>query len=344
MPVWEQLVRMSGRLPHAILLHGPPGVGENAFAEYFAKTLLCEDRQSDLHACLNCSACRWFDQYSHPDYRRILPAAFEALRRDLDDDESDDSPADEEDDTAPRSKARLSQKIGIDQIRALFQTINLTTHRGGLRVYCLWPAEALTPESSNALLKMLEEPRPGTIFILATSHIDALLPTVLSRCHKLAMPMPSFDQALEWLNGHGVTDAETWLAEQGGAPLAALEAAKSGSRKELDIFLAAMTLPDMTTALRSADQLQRVPLRTVVAWQQRWLYDLLSIRMSGQLRYFPHYRSKVEETASRMELDQILRLIKITANRSQVVEHPAIESAARLHIEDMLLDYTRLFV
>ena len=336
---------MNERLPHAILLHGPQGVGKSHFAEYFAKSLLCEDRQSDLHACLNCLPCRWFDQYSHPDYRRVLPAALEAIRREADgDDDAPDMEDEAEDKTASRSKGRPSQKIGIGQIRDLFQTINLTTHRGGMRVYCLWPAEALTPESSNALLKMLEEPRPGTVFILTTSHIDALLPTILSRCHRLAMPLPSFDAALEWLNGHNVDDARTWLAEQGGAPILALEAAKNGSRKELDIFLNVMALPDMAAVLRSAEQLQQIPLRTVVAWQHRWLYDLLSYRMSGQLRYFPRYRDKIEGAAAKVELDALLRLIKATGSRSRLVEHPAIETAARLHIEDMLLDYTRLFV
>ena len=343
-PIWEQLVRMNERLPHAILLHGPSGAGKSHFAEYFARSLLCEDRQPGLHACSACQACRWFDQYAHPDYRRILPAALEATKREHDEDSADPAEEEEEEKTASRSRGRLSQQIVIDQIRDLFQTINLSTHRGGMRVYCLWPAEALNPYASNALLKILEEPRPGTVFILTTSHIDALLPTVLSRCHKLAMPLPPFDMALDWLTGQGVADARTWLAEQGGSPLLALQAARSGSTKELDVFISAMILPDPATALGVAGQLQQIPLRTIVAWLHRWLYDLLSYRMSGQLRYFPRYSSQIGQTAARARLDELLRMIRKTAERSQVVEHPGMEPTARLHIEDLLLDYSRLFV
>lgn len=328
---------MQGSLPHAILLHGPAGTGKSAFAEYLAKSLLCEDQKPDGHACHACLSCGWFDQYAHPDYRRILPAALEAEKgAAVDGAEA----ADGEEEKGSARSAQPSRRIGIDQIRQLGDMINLSTHRAGLRVLCLWPAEALTTESANALLKMLEEPPPGTVFILVTSNINALLPTILSRCRKLAMPLPDFQTALTWLAGQGVNDPETWLAEQGGAPVAALSEAQGGNREEMDVFLAALADPGVDRALKTAEKLQRSSARHIIAWQQRWLYDLLSLAMSGRQRYFPRYRQILQAQSAKVSLDALLRLIRKTADRNRVAEHPLV---LRLLIEDILLDYGRLF-
>ncbi|WAW09957.1 DNA polymerase III subunit delta' [Oxalobacter vibrioformis] len=329
---------MQASLPHAILLHGPVGTGKSAFAETLAKSLLCENRHPGGHACHACLSCGWFDQYAHLDYRRILPAALEAEKGAAD--EGAEAADGEDEKTAGRSAREPSRRIGIDQIRQLADVINLSTHRGGLRVICLWPAEALTTESANALLKMLEEPPPGTVFILVTNNINALLPTILSRCRKLAMPMPDFAAALAWLKAEGVADAETWLAEQGGAPVAALEEAQNGNREEMDVFLAALASPGVDMALKTAEKLQRSSARNIIAWLQRWLYDLLSLSMSGRQRYFPRYRKTLETQAASVSTDELLRLIKKTAERNRIAEHPLV---LRLLIEDILLDYSRLF-
>ncbi|MDR0933798.1 MAG: DNA polymerase III subunit delta' [Burkholderiaceae bacterium] len=328
---------MRESFPHAVLLHGPAGGGKSAFAEYLAKSLLCENRGQDGHACLACASCNWFDQYSHPDYRRIIPAALLAEKNA--DEDGGEGAGDDEEQSATRSR-EPSRRIGIDQIRELTEIINLSTHRGGQRLICLWPTEMLTTESSNALLKMLEEPPPGVIFILVTSNINALLPTILSRCRKLPMPLPAFQEALAWLEEQGVKDAEAWLAGQGGAPVAALEAAQGGSREEMEAFLAALASPGVDMALKTAERLQRFPARHIIAWMQRWLYDLLALRMSGRQRYFPGWRKALEAQAARADLNALLRMIKRTADRSRVAEHPLVP---RLLIEDILLDYASLF-
>jgi DNA polymerase-3 subunit delta' len=96
----------------------------------------------------------------------------------------------------------------------------------------------------------------------------------------------------------------------------------------------------MATALKTAELLQRTPLSVIIAWQQRWLYDLLSFRMSSRLRYFPRHKEKVEAVAARVRLTELLRLIKLTSERNRVADHPL---DLRLQIEDILLDYLRLF-
>ncbi|MBX9868705.1 MAG: AAA family ATPase, partial [Burkholderiaceae bacterium] len=74
---WAQLQSMRARMPHAILLYGPEGIGKTSFAEHLAQSLLCETPDAAGHACGACASCGWFVQYSHPDYRRVRPELLE---------------------------------------------------------------------------------------------------------------------------------------------------------------------------------------------------------------------------------------------------------------------------
>jgi DNA polymerase-3 subunit delta' len=218
--------------------------------------------------------------------------------------------------------------------------MNISTHRQGLRVVVLYPAEALNMPSSNALLKTLEEPPPGTVFLLASNGLDRLLPTILSRCRKFALPMPDHNAALAWLQAQGVQDADGWLREQGGAPLAALAQAETGSREELDLLLQILAQPSVDAALRAADKLSKAPLASLVAWQQRWLYDVFSYKLSGAIRYYPRYRQQLAALAGRVHTAKLMQVIKSTNERRAVADHPL---SPKLFVEDMLLDYEKGF-
>ena len=327
---WTRLQAMRARLPHAILFHGPAGIGKADFIEAFAQALLCEDVRPDGHACGTCASCGWFAQGNHPDYRRVRP---EALEDEVPAAEGEDAPAEEK-----KTKSKTASKeIKIEQVRALADFMNISTHRQGLRVVVLYPAEALNMPASNALLKTLEEPPPGTVFLLASNGLDRLLPTIRSRCRKFALPMPDHAQALAWLEAQGVQDADGWLREQGGAPLAALVQAETGSREELDGLLQVLAQPSVDAALRSADKLSKAPLAALVAWQQRWLYDVFSYKLSGVIRYYPRYQRELAALAGRVHVAALMQAIKSTNERRAVADHPL---SPKLFVEDMLLDYT----
>ena len=328
---WSRLQQMRERLPHAILFHGPLGVGKADFMETFAQALLCENVRPDGHACDACASCGWFLQNNHPDYRRVRPEALE-----------DEPAAEGEDGSEPAGKSKSSKapskEIKIEQIRALSDFMNISTHRQGLRVVVLYPAEALNMPASNALLKTLEEPPPGTVFLLASNGLDRLLPTILSRCRKFALPMPDHAAALAWLKEQGVADADSWLREEGGAPLAARAQAELGNREELDSLLHFLARPSAESALRSAEKLSKTPLAALVSWQQRWLYDLLSVKLSGVVRYYPRYQKELAGLAGNVHTANLLHAVKSTNERRAVADHPL---SAKLFVEDMLLDYTR---
>ena len=330
---FQRLVRMRETMPHAMVFHGPEGTGIESFAVAWAKTLLCENPQAGQPACGQCSSCRWFDQGSHPDFVLLMPDA-------LNDDEEDAPAAEEED--APAKKAKAASKIiPINAIRQLHDFVGITTHRGGLRVILIHPVEAMTTEAANALLKMLEEPPAGTVFLLVTNQVGALLPTILSRCGKLAFPMPGREVALEWLASQEVDDAAMLLAQQGGAPLAALEASKGNANaKEQAAFLDCLSKPGLSVLLKAAEDLQKLPVKLPITWMQRWLYDLASVHLAGTVRYHPDRLEILTSLAGRLNLIKLMDLAKSVAERRRVADHPLVP---RLVLEDMLIDYLKLF-
>jgi DNA polymerase III subunit delta' len=205
-------------LPHALLIHGAPGVGKLALAEQIAQLVLCEAADPAARPCGLCDGCRWFLGANHPDFRRIEPEALAPPRAD----------AEEEEGAAPvKQRAKPSTEIKVDQIRELADFLNIGSHRGRRRVALVHPADEMNANAANALLKGLEEPPPGAMFILVAHRPAQLLATVRSRCVAVPVPLPARATALEWLSAQGMRDAPRWLDYAGGAPLRALAYAAS---------------------------------------------------------------------------------------------------------------------
>ena len=362
---WEQLQQQRGRWPHALLLHGPSGIGKTDFAEWLAQSLLCESVQADGQACGQCVSCGWFGQYAHPDFRRVRPEALDEETGSADGAESGadagadvaaapaaakspaarESKADTKANGKPESKSAgksrtatkaPSKEIVINQIRSLADFMTLSTHRRGLRVILIYPAEAMNGAAANALLKSLEEPGPGTVFILVSQRIDVLLPTIISRCHQFSMGQPSREAALAWLTQQQVATPLQFLAEQGGSPLAALAASQSDHAGEQQEFFRFLHKPDVAGALKVADKCQKTAMPLVISWLQRWLYDVFSTKLTGCIRYYPRYQRELAVVANAVPLAGLLTLLASCNQRAAVSTHPL---SARLLIEEMLLEY-----
>src|SRR5207302_9240848 len=132
----------------------------------------------------------------------------------------------EEEGSDPAPARRTKQPslfILIEQVRELASFLNVGSHRGALRVALVHPAEDMNANAANALLKGLEEPPAGAIFILVSHRPARLLPTVRSRCVAIPVPIPPREVSLAWLAAEGAANPERWLAFAGGAPLQALD-------------------------------------------------------------------------------------------------------------------------
>lgn len=221
---WTRLTGLVDRLPHALLLQGAPGVGKLALAERFAQFLVCEQKKRATEPCGRCEGCRWFAAGSHPDVRIIEP---EAVALEL----GRPMPEEAGEEGAGKEKKKPSIQIVIEQARALGDFVHVVSHRGGRRVAIVHPAEDMNTATANSLLKILEEPPAGAVFLLVSHRPARLLPTIRSRCVPVPVPVPDPKAAAGWLAKQGLKNAERWLAFAGGAPLRALEYA-TGERGE----------------------------------------------------------------------------------------------------------------
>jgi DNA polymerase-3 subunit delta' len=318
--LFRQLSSDPERLPHAILLHGPAGVGKLAFANEMARWALCSQPHAD-GACGVCDACNWFDQGNHPDFRRVEPKEPEV---------------EEEGATTARKAAKKgSLIIKVEAIREVTEFFTLTSHRGGWRVALIQPAESMNAAAANALLKTLEEP-PARVLLLLVSHQPGrLLATVLSRCRKIAMPLPQSEVALDWLRQTGVAEPEALLAEAGGAPLAALAYAEPERAARRDAFLDLLAQPRRLDACQAASN-HAGSLEETWGWLNRWVHDLLALRLAGQANYFPARAAFAGVLATGIDLAKLLAFQRELAEAGRWLRHPL---SAQLLLESWLIRY-----
>ncbi|MGA0610872.1 DNA polymerase III subunit delta' [Caldimonas sp. KR1-144] len=213
-PLAQALANVRG---HAVLLHGPAGVGQFELAIALASAWLCEapHRAVDAPACGECASCRLIAARTHPDLCVLLP---EALQEPLGWRLGDESEAGE-----GGKGAKPSKEIRIDAMRAAIAFTQQTAARGGAKLLVIHPAERMNHVTANTLLKTLEEP-PGRVrFVLSSAAPARLLPTVRSRCQGLQLSLPPAAAARDWLAQQGVPEPDVLLAAAGGRPQAALD-------------------------------------------------------------------------------------------------------------------------
>lgn len=308
------------RLPHALLFCGPEGTGKLAFVEALAAALLCE-RPGTKGACGKCASCGWMGQGSHPDFRRLEPEILSEA-------------ADTEEGT---EKKKPSLEIKVEQVRGIAGFIAMTSHHGRAKLVLIHPAETLNVNAANALLKNLEEPPPGTHFLLVAHRWHQLLPTIRSRCQRVMLPAPDREAARRWLAEQQLPDAELALAQAGGAPLLAVQfdAAYWHQRETL--------LKTLSTAqfdpLRAAEQVRESPPALVISLLQKWSFDLTWHKTTGKVRFNPDHSAEIAATAARLDLVEMLRFQRHMVGLQRIAHHPL---NARLFLEQLLLDYAGL--
>jgi len=273
----EQLLGQGlDRLPHAMLLVGPAGVGKSAFSEQIAALLLCESLAPGFVACGDCHACRWLEGGNHPDFRRVAP-------------DGDDEP---EEVASDKARKRGSSNIRIDQIRELEAFVFVGSHREGNRVVLITEAEAMNASAANALLKILEEPPASVYFILVSTRSKSLLPTIRSRCRVIPFGPPDAAAAAAWLADAGLDrQARRYLDLAGGAPMRVAQWKDQGQLTPIDALVESLVAPPADPialaarwdGLLKGDSLFR--MENLVEGVQRWLFDLAQERIAGEVRY-----------------------------------------------------------
>jgi DNA polymerase-3 subunit delta' len=188
----------------------------------------------------------------------------------------------EEGDEEKKEKKKPSVQIRIEQTRGLADFLNMASHRGGRRIAIVHPAEDMNTATANSLLKGLEEPPGGAMFILVSHRPAGLLPTIRSRCVPVPVPLPDPKASAAWLSAQGVKNPGRWLAFAGGAPLRALDYATGERGEAIERVLKAIASGNFAALGEVKGREELEPLAEVL---QKMALDRAFAALTGRTRY-----------------------------------------------------------
>jgi DNA polymerase-3 subunit delta' len=274
------------RLGSAYLLVGDPDIGKRTLALIWARLIQCNapvGGPADVEPCGACRSCRQHDAAGHPDLFVLEP----------------------ED----------ASVVTIDQVRRLQSELPYRPLTSARRIVLVPEAARLNVESSNALLKILEEPPGHAMFLLVTAQRDRLLPTILSRCLMIRCAPPPPEAVLDHLTqALGVTpdEARRILAVAQGRVGPAVRAAGSdvADAVAFDDVGAPDVIADPPRVLDIAERVgkDQEALRALLAWLTLWLRDVLAWQATGDPARLlhAHRREDIAWWANRLNMDDVL--------------------------------------
>jgi DNA polymerase-3 subunit delta' len=187
------------RVPHALLVHGEPGLGQHALLLDLAQILACEG--GEHKPCGACFPCRAFDASALETLHHLIPLAKKDKGGDKDGDDEDGPESGQLEELGESVSSWHANPYGytvpekaqvrMSQARELIGRLRYSEGGGRARLVLVPWLEALNPETANALLKTLEEPPANVYFLIASDHRSGLMQTLLSRCLHLGLsPLP----------------------------------------------------------------------------------------------------------------------------------------------------------
>jgi DNA polymerase III subunit delta' len=245
----DNLIRLkvSGRVPNAMLFAGPEGVGKRLFALELARLLLCSTLEGN-EACEGCSTCTRVGTFEIPDptdkNREDFRKVFFGRHGDV------------------GMVVAHRRVIAVDAIRELEKEVYFRPFESSARIFIIDDADKMNDAASNALLKTLEEPAAASHIILVTSRPDSLVPTIRSRSQTFRFAPVATEQITKFLmetRGLAEPDARLGAKLSGGSVGRAMtldiESLK-GRRSELvEVLRNGLVEQDRVALLRAAEQL-----------------------------------------------------------------------------------------
>jgi len=305
----EALEGLPDALPAALLLYGQKGTGKQLLAQALGQRLLCAEPTAAGHACGRCESCHLFTVGNHPDFRLLQPAA----------DTDGDTVAAPDKGAKPK---KASTQISVNAIRDLASLTSTVSHRGGSRVVVIAPAEALNPAAGNALLKMLEEPGRGTHFILVANEAHRVLPTIKSRCFKLAVRVPKTEVGSAWLRKQQASNAEIALFLASHAPIAAMKLSEDEDFWRIRNTLLSGLAQSSVDPLALATVVEKLDPAILGRLLTMWVYDLLALQQGGGIRYNQDMGSELERTSASLRGLDLCRWNDEVRDFTRAASHP----------------------
>lgn len=208
-----------GRISHALMFAGPEGSGNLAFAWAFAQYMFCKNPSAE-DSCNECPSCIKINKLSHPDLHWVFPVA-----------NTEDIKKAKSDDYLMPWRTLLSEdhfltfnkwveyldlenklfQISTDESAEVIRKLTLKSYEGGKRLVIIWLPEKMNAFSSNRLLKIVEEPPEGVVFILVSEALDTILPTILSRVQLIKIKSPDTSEIATYLQKYYHSDTQISL-------------------------------------------------------------------------------------------------------------------------------------
>lgn len=240
----EKLTAMAdgGRLPHALLLHGPAGIGKTRVARAFLQYLYCTDRRGG-DSCGHCPACLQTEKLNNPDIHYIYPVVKKTSpRKDISADYAEQwnefilhnsyMPVEGWQDAIEAGNSRPA--IYVTESEEIVRLASLSAYGNGYKAFLVWLPEKMNMEAANKLLKIIEEPFSDTLFILVSNSPGDIITTIRSRLQAVEFGPLHEDEIKEFLirKGKSEKEAEALAKISKGNMNKATELAGSGGEME----------------------------------------------------------------------------------------------------------------
>ena len=244
----------SGRGVHSYIFHGPKGGGKRTISSFFAKMILCREKDKP---CGYCKSCRQFDSGNHPDVIKIKDN---------------------------------NKGIRIEAIREMREEIGIKPFQGEIKVYIIEDGDTMNPYAQNALLKTLEEPPEHSVIIILAENVATLLPTIVSRCQRIRVPRLTIAEMATLIKkeiGSTEEEAQVFAGLSQGLPGRGLELARSKEYKQMRQdtlgILERLSRSSLSESISCVDYFMdnRDNIVNILDNIEQWLRDLMVFKYSN---------------------------------------------------------------
>lgn len=298
------------RLPHALLISGPVGSGEVMLGRALAQYIHCTGRSAtDTDSCGECPSCRQHQSLNHADLHFAYPILKKGTGITLCEDYSSQWREILEQDPwmdfrrwpEMLGKPNGQPVIYVDEADVLRRKLSMAARSSDLNIAFVWLPERMNEATANSLLKLIEEPEPGSMFIMVSNSPADILPTIYSRCQRIELRRLSDSEVAEVI-GRGLDPADALAAAhvaEGNIIAARDSLGSSTSRKNLDLFM----------------QLMRMAYQRKIADLKLWSETVAALGRDNICRFLEYCQHMVRENFI-LNL-QVPELNYLTADESQ---------------------------